>query len=92
MTPDTPIRPHPDVVFTRFDETSAALLHLKTKRYYTLNETGARIWELLAAGKGPDEIARALTEEYEIDMDGAHACVAEWMQELHSEKLVEAGA
>lgn len=92
MTPDPTIRPHPDVVYTRFDETSGALLHLKTKRYYTLNETGARIWELLVAGEGVAAIAAALHTEYEITEDEAAAHVAELVNELRGEKLVEVGS
>jgi hypothetical protein len=45
LTSDTPVRPHPSVVFTCLDAAEAALLHLGTKRYYALNETGARVDE-----------------------------------------------
>ena len=45
LTSDTPMSPHPSVVFTRLDAAEAILLHLGTKRYYSLNETGARVDE-----------------------------------------------
>jgi hypothetical protein len=90
MTADAIPRPGPDVVFTRFDATSAALLHLKTKRYYTLNETGARIWELLVSGKAPREIATSLNEEYDIGLDEAETCVIELLNDLRAEGLVTA--
>ncbi len=83
-------KPHPDVVFTRFDETSAALLHLRSKRYYTLNETAARVWELLAAGSPRQDIVTSLVAEFEVEIDEARTCVRELLAELASEGLVVA--
>ena len=34
---------------------------------YTLNETGAFIWEQIDGGKNVEELITALTEEYDID-------------------------
>ena len=51
LAPETIVHAHTSLVFTRLDATEAVLLHLGTKRYYTLNETGARIWELLQHGR-----------------------------------------
>ena len=38
---------------------------------YTLNETGAFIWEQIDGIKSVEEIIGALTEEYDIDYDNA---------------------
>jgi hypothetical protein len=38
---------------------------------YTLNETGAFIWELIDGKRNVEEIIHALTEEYEIDHQSA---------------------
>jgi hypothetical protein len=38
---------------------------------YTLNETGAFIWELIDGEKNVDEIIIAVTEEYNIGYDTA---------------------
>ena len=38
---------------------------------YTLNETGAFIWEQIDGIKNVEEIIGALTEEYDIDYDNA---------------------
>jgi methyltransferase-like protein len=42
---------------------------------YTLNETGAYIWELIDGQKNVEEIITALTEEYDIDKQNAEADV-----------------
>ncbi len=38
---------------------------------YTLNETGAFIWELIDGKKSVGDLIEALTKEYEIDKDTA---------------------
>ena len=86
------LKPHPDVVYTEFDQTSAALLDLTTKRYYTLNETGSLIWSQFSdEGKEIGGIAERLTEVYEISLEDARRHVEEFLGELEREGLVVAG-
>lgn len=77
--------PHPRVLFTELNESEAVLLSLPASRYYTLNETGSRIWKVLEAGATPARVARSLAEEYEIGyaqaLDHARAFVGELLQE-----------
>jgi hypothetical protein len=82
-------RPHPSVVFTRLDATEAVLLHLETQRYYSLNETGARLWELLHDGLTPHAIAAALQEEYTVEAAPALDAVLALVEDLHQEGLVQ---
>jgi hypothetical protein len=84
------MRVHPAVVFTPLEDSEGVLLHLDTKRYYTLNETGRRIWELTAEGRLPAEIAGALAEEYEIDPDAALRHTEALLRELTGEHLLQA--
>ena len=49
--PDTLYRPNPDVIATTLEDSESVLLDVKTRRYYSLNETGTRIWELLTDGQ-----------------------------------------
>lgn len=65
----TTFRPHPSVVSTEVED-ALVILHLDTKRYYTLNSTGATIWRRLTQGKAEAEIVAALAAEY--DADEAH--------------------
>jgi hypothetical protein len=41
------------------------LVHLKTDRVFTLNRTGARIWELLSDGHDRAGIEQRLLQEFE---------------------------
>jgi hypothetical protein len=82
---------HPAVVFTPLDDNEGILLHLVTKRYYTLNESGCRIWELAAAGQTEAQIARALTEQYALDEADARAHTDALLRELATEHLILTG-
>lgn len=82
-------RPSPDVVSTRLDEHEAVLLSLKTQRYYSLNETGSRIWALLADGMTAGEMAEALTHEWTTEYEEARAYVQSFLAELNEEGLIE---
>jgi hypothetical protein len=86
------MHPHPSLVFTRLDNSEAVLLHLDTKRYYTLNDTGARIWELLQHGRCAQEIARALQDDYAITDEQVMPVLLAFVDELQQEGLVHASA
>lgn len=92
LAPETVLHPHPSLVFTRLDDTEAVLLHLDTKRYYTLNETGTRIWELLQQGRSAQEIAKALEGDYAVTDEEAVPVLLTFMDELRQEGLVHPGA
>jgi hypothetical protein len=85
---DTACHPDPNVVFTRLGESEGVLLHLHTKRYYSVNETGARLWELLQERPQPHHIATAFMEEYVIEAPQALAAVVSFIDRLHQAGLV----
>jgi hypothetical protein len=51
------------------------VLHTGTKRYYSLNETGARIWALLEARGDPGDAAQTIATEYGISPADAEQAV-----------------
>ena len=52
-------------------EDGAVLLHMGTKRYFSLNETGAEIWRLLENGVEVEQIPAQLCERYDVTLDEA---------------------
>lgn len=82
-------RPCSEVVSTEIDEEEFVLLSLETQQYYSLNETGSRIWELFSSGQAPEIIASALTDDWAITQEEALDYVHSFLQELHDEGLVE---
>ncbi len=61
-----PVKPNPQVVFQRVGE-SVILFHLRTDRFYELNSTGARLWELLSSGWAPARIHEQMLQEFRVE-------------------------
>ena len=53
-----------------------------------LNETGAFIWKLLEDEKTEEDLAGALTEEYEVSYEKALEAVREFRELLSSDSLL----
>jgi hypothetical protein len=66
----------------------AVVLHMETKRYYSLNETGALIWRLLQQQAGRSEILRSLVTTYNVGMADAERALSRLLDELRAESLV----
>ena len=71
-------------------EDEIVILDLNTSLYYSLNEVGARVWELLNEGLAADDVVRRLTEEYDADEKAARKDVEALIKELSQEKLLVA--
>ena len=87
ITLNNKIKPDPDVVVTELDDSEAVLLHLGTKMYYTLNETGIRIWQLLSEGHSIGDASKTIHNEYDISPQAAQKSVFKLARELIAEKL-----
>jgi hypothetical protein len=56
--------------------------------YHVLNETGARVWELLRDGEAVEAIAAAVSAEYDVDAERAGADVALVVAQLEEARLI----
>lgn len=79
----------PDTTLAATLSDGAVLLNLHSKRYFSLNETGSRVWTLLQQDTPAEEIAAALVREYEVSAADAQHEVAALLDELLSEQLIE---
>ncbi len=75
-------------VLTAHLEGEAVLLHLKTKRYFRLNETGAAVWKGLEDGLGLDAIVVQLVKDFDVDSVTARAEVERVLGELRERDLL----
>jgi len=83
------VEPDPDVVITELEGKEAVLLNLATKMYYTLNETGLRIWQMLSSGGTLEEISERIQNEFDVSHKKAKGSVLNLIGELIKEKLVK---
>jgi hypothetical protein len=58
---------------------------------FTLNEVGARIWDLIGEGHSADGIARQLSTEYDVTPETAAQDVAELVAQLVEANAVLVG-
>jgi Coenzyme PQQ synthesis protein D (PqqD) len=57
----------PAHVLVRFLENESVLLNLETERYYGLDDTGTRMWQLVTAAASIDEAFAELLREFDVE-------------------------
>ena len=80
------LRPSPDVVYQEL-EGEIVLVHLRTNRIYSLNRTGARVWELLGEGQDRTEMLAQLEREFEVAREELEREVESLFTQLSAEGL-----
>lgn len=89
LTLQTQLQPNPTVLATTLSTAETVLLDLQSNYYYSLNETGAQIWQGLNQGLTLGEISRQLMVFYKITLAEAEAAVFALLHELTAENLVQ---
>ncbi len=76
-----------DVILERFND-SALLVDMETEKVFQLNETGARIAELIIEKRSVSEIITALNGEYEATLPEKETDVLAFLQDLLDHGLI----
>lgn len=87
----TRVAPTADAVFAGVPG-GGVVLHTGTKRYYSLNETGARIWSLLEEHGDPQRAIATIAAEYRIARDEAAKAVNDLVAQLTAAGLLRDSA
>lgn len=89
-TPSKKYTARDDVVFTDLDDGSAILLHLQTKYYFSLNETGCFLWKLLERERGAneEEMVSELCAAFDVEPERAKTDVMEFLHDLQKQDLI----
>jgi hypothetical protein len=83
---------HPDLRLASLDGEGVAL-HLGTRRYYSVNESGLDLLEALAAPKRLDELVAVLTAKYDVTVEQAEVTTREFLDRgLRTGTLTAEGA
>jgi len=59
----------PQHVLVRFMDRESVLLNLETERYFGLDETGTRMWQLVTAAPNVETALLQLQEEYDAQAE-----------------------
>lgn len=81
------LEPHPDV-FTRRIGDELVLVQLERSEIFSLNSTGARLWELLTQGFSPMTATARLVAEYDVDEAEVQTEVYALVSRLEDEGLL----
>lgn len=69
-------------------EDGAVVLNMRTKRYYSLNETGATVWRLLEDETAVEGVIARIVELYDVDEAVAGRTISVLLDELAGEALI----
>jgi hypothetical protein len=81
----------PDRVHARRFDGEVVVLDLGAGRYFSLDEVGATIWDLFAAGKTQAEVVQELVASFQVDEPTARSDVQRLSEELVAAGLLERG-
>ena len=81
------LKPNANVLFRRLGD-EIVLFHLGSDRFYELNGTAARFWELLDAGNDATQIQEKMLSEFEIDSEQFASEAEALLESLRQENLI----
>lgn len=67
----------------------AVLLSLRNGKYYGVNHVGAAIWSAIQKPATLAEIEESLIKEYDVDEETCRAAVAEFLDNMVREELID---
>ena len=76
--------------YQRLDDEETIVVDPRSREVHLLNETAARIWELLASARTIEDLTTALVEEYDGPIAEVRASVEETLK-IFSDKGLLAG-
>lgn len=86
----TIVRRNRDVIFSRFDDDVLAI-DAEAGNCYSLNESAAMVWDLIAEPRAVRSVCDRLREEYEVDEGTCMTEVLRVVGDLHDVGLVALG-
>jgi Coenzyme PQQ synthesis protein D (PqqD) len=77
-------------VFTPLPDGTGVLLNLDTRFYYSLNRTGAVLWQRIEEGGivTLDDLLRDTGERFEVSEDAARPFVIKFIEQLESFQMI----
>ena len=79
----------PSHVLVRFLDKESVLLNIETERYFGLDETGTRMWQLVTAAPKIEVAYQQLLDEYEVEADLLRANLTDLLNRLVENGLLE---
>ena len=81
----------PELPYQKLDE-ETIVVNPRSREVHLLNETAARVWELLASPLSLDALAAALGDEYDAPVGDLRTCVEELIDVFGTKRLLTTSA
>jgi len=78
----------PQHVLVRFMDRESVLLNLETERYFGLDETGTRMWQVATSAPSIEAALRQLMEEYDAEPEVLQSNLTELLGRLMENGLL----
>jgi hypothetical protein len=79
----------PAHVLVRFLDKESVLLNIETERYFGLDETGTRMWQLVTVAPSVDAAYARLLDEYDVEAELLRTDLTELLTRLVENGLLE---
>jgi Coenzyme PQQ synthesis protein D (PqqD) len=79
----------PAHVMVRFLDSESVFLNLDTERYFGLDPTGTRMWQLLTAAANIEAAFQGLLGEFEVEPEALRADLVELVNKLVDNDLIQ---
>lgn len=71
-------------------ENGIAILDLRSNTYFSLDPVGAAIWDRMAAPASLDDLAAAVSAEYEVAPEVCRGDIADLLEDMLTHGLIQA--
>ena len=78
----------PHIVHEVFEDQEAAIINLKSGKYYSLDPMGAFVWSHIDSGATVEEIVQQVLAHYEGDRAQVSRAIAKFIDALQAEELI----
>jgi hypothetical protein len=79
----------PQHVLIRFLDKESVLLNIETERYFGLDETGTRMWQLVTAAPNVETAYHQLLDEYDVQPESLRNDLLELLSRLVENGLLQ---
>jgi hypothetical protein len=89
IAPDTILRRDPEILYEQVGS-NGVMFNLNAGLYHSLNDVGARIWELLETPQTAAQIRDRLLEEFDVDEQVCQTAVMDFVGKLLDRGVIHA--
>lgn len=88
MTPELRFEKNEPAVVSETIDGEVVIINLDLGNYYSLQQTGAMVWELIEQSHGVEEMAAAISRSYEGEPEAIRKDLDAFLKELLDEQLI----